>query len=200
MEGWTADVYFKKRIKYTLNRHPFQFDVAELLFSSHDIDIGTQFLIRQMINLEPTPTTILDLGCGYGVIGIVLARLYQEADVVLSDKDLLAVAYTQHNLELNRIANGRVYGSISIDDLPARQYDLIVSNVPGHIGDLAIEEDFILKPLTQLLPGGSYMFVVVHPLKALVESVAQRHDLLLTLLGDRGGHAVYSIMRAEVSP
>ncbi len=189
----TNDAYFKKRITYTLNRHQFMFDVAELLFSSHAVDVGTQFLLRQLLALAPAPRSILDLGCGYGVIGIVLAHGYPQAQVVLSDKDLLAVEYTQRNIALNNIANASANASISIDDLPPQQYDLIVSNVPGHIGDLAIEQDFILKPVRQLAPGGRYVIVIVHPLKPLITTIAQRHQLGLDLLGDRGGHAVYAL-------
>ena len=193
MQGWNEDVYFKKRITYVVQRHTFVFDVAELLFSSHDIDSGSQFLIRQLQKIDHTPQRMLDLGCGYGVLGIVLAQLYPEARVVLSDKDLLAVAYTEHNIALNQISNAQVYASISLDDLPPQRYDLIVSNVPGHIGDRAIEADFVLKPLAQLAVQGSYVVVVVKPLKALIETIAQDYQLRLALLGERAGHSVYQL-------
>ena len=44
------DLYFKKRITYSLSRQKFQFDTAELLFSTHEIDLGTQFLLRNVLD------------------------------------------------------------------------------------------------------------------------------------------------------
>ena len=195
MTGWVDDVYFKKRINYALLGQPFAFDVAELLFSSHEVDTGSQFLLRKLLATELNPRSILDLGCGYGVLGIVLASRFPDARVVLSDKDLLAVHYTEHNILLNGNTNARVFGSIGIDHLPPAEYDLIVSNIPGHIGDVAIEHDFLLRPLERLVRGGTYAFVVVNPLRELVEDVAQRHELALEMLGDRTAHAVYRIVK-----
>jgi 16S rRNA (guanine1207-N2)-methyltransferase len=193
MSGWETDLYFKKRISYAINRQRFVFDAAELLFSTYSIDSGTQFLLRFMLAGIEQPRAILDLGCGYGVIGIVLARLCPAAHVVLVDKDLLAIRYTQHNAAINAIDNAEVVPSIGMSDIPGRTFDLIASNVPGHIGDHAIEQDFLLKPLAQLQSGGAYWFVIVTPLAELVEQVAHTHHLALQEIARRPQHRIYRL-------
>lgn len=203
--GWTDDLYFKKRLSYTLNRQQFYFDAAELLFSTFEIDIGTQFLLRNLLinpqsKLIESPRLMLDLGCGYGVIGIVLAKFYPQAQVLLSDKDLLAVRYTAHNITLNEVSNAAVVGSVGIEDLPRQPFDLILSNVPGHIGEQAIEQDFVLGPLSLLSPGGAYWLVIVTPLADLIESVARQHELPCEEVARRPGHVLFKLGKAaEIS-
>jgi len=70
------------------------------LFSSYQIDEGTDLFLRTIDLTEPRD--IIDMGCGCGVIGIVLAREFPEAQVISLDRDLLAVRYTRHNAALNR--------------------------------------------------------------------------------------------------
>jgi 16S rRNA (guanine1207-N2)-methyltransferase len=193
MKGWEEDLYFKKRIDYAINRQRFAFDAADLLFSTYSIDSGTQFLLRYMLAGIEQPRSVLDLGCGYGVIGIVLARFYPEAQVVMVDKDLLAIRYTRHNAELNGVKDAEIFPSIGTADVQGKTFDLIASNVPGHIGDRAIEQDFLLKPLELLHSGGSYWIVVVTPLVELVEQVALQHNLSLQEIAKRSQHRVYRI-------
>ncbi|PLS81471.1 MAG: methyltransferase, partial [Chloroflexi bacterium] len=69
--------------------------------------------------LQPNaPRLILDLGCGYGPIGIILARLYPQAHVVMADKDMLAVRYARINLAHNNITNADVVGSVGMESVP----------------------------------------------------------------------------------
>lgn len=190
-----VDWYYKKRLGYTCKGHAFVFDVAHTLFSSFEVDDGTDLLLRT-IAVE-SPQTILDLGCGCGVIGIVLGRLFPEAQVVLADKDLLAVRYTQHNVALNDIERATVLGSVALESVPPGPYDLIVSNIPAKIGDDAIEHEFILGPLERLRPGGDYWFVVVSGLNRLIPSIGTRNQLKLKEIKKRSGYSVYHLRKPE---
>jgi len=190
-----ADPYLKKRISFTHGDHTLQFDVANTLFSSFEVDQGTALLLRAM-EIEP-PRRVLDLGCGYGVLGITLASLYPEAEVVMADSDLLAVRYAKHNCTLNGVSNVCVVGSIGLERVPPGAFDLIVSNIPAKIGDAAIEQEFILALLERLAPGGAYWFVVVSGLNRLIPKLGTRHDLRLKQVRKRSGHAVYRLYRRE---
>nr|MCU0492773.1 class I SAM-dependent methyltransferase [Chloroflexaceae bacterium] len=114
------DVYFKKRIPYTNRGQSFNFDVGHTLFSSFQVDDGTDLLLRT-IEVEP-PQTMLDLGCGCGVIGIVLARRFPDARVLMADKDLLAVRYARHNCQLNGTSNAEVIGSVGLEHVPQEPF------------------------------------------------------------------------------
>lgn len=187
------DPYFKKQISYNHAGHEYIFDVGNTLFSSFDVDEGTDVFLRFV---QPNaPRTILDLGCGYGPIGIILARQYPEARVLMADKDLLAVRYARRNIELNHIANAEVVGSVGMEAVPDVPYDLIVSNIPAKIGDTAIEQEFLLEPYRRLAPGGSYWFVVVSGLNHLIPRLGQRNQLRMKEVKKRAGHSVYHVRK-----
>jgi 16S rRNA G1207 methylase RsmC len=189
------DVYFKKRIDYYCRGQSLAFDVAHTLFSSHQIDEGTDLFLRTID--VAAPRTILDLGCGCGVIGITLARLFPAARVYSLDRDLLAIRYTRHNAALNETPNVSAIGSIGFEHAPADSFDLIVSNIPAKIGDEAIERDFILGPLAHLRPGGDYWFVVVSGLNHLIPGIGTRNGLRLKQVKKRAGHAVYHLHKPD---
>lgn len=192
MDG--PDVYYKKRIPYSVHGQRFEFDVGHTIFSSFQVDEGTDLLLRSVELAEP-PTRILDLGCGAGIIGISMARRFPEAQVVMADKDLLAVRYARHNAALNEVANTAVLGSVGLEAVPPGPYDLIFSNIPAKIGDLAIEQEFVLAPLAQLRSGGEYWFVVVSALNRLIPRLAPRHELKLKEIKKRSGYTVYRIVK-----
>jgi 16S rRNA G1207 methylase RsmC len=195
------DTYFKKQLSYHWREHTFTFDVAHTIFSSHEIDKGTDLLLR---TLDPPAdlvgnesARILDLGCGCGILGVVLARHYPAADVVLADKDLLAVRYARHNAHLNGVTNVEVVGSVGIEAVPPAPYDLIVSNIPAKIGDTAIEEEFLLAPLRLLRQGGVFWFVAVSGLNHLIPKIGVRHNLKLKQAKKRSGYTVYRLEHRE---
>lgn len=187
------DVYFKKRIFYTCKSQDFAFDVANTLFSSFKVDKGTDLLLRT-IDSAP-PRHILDLGCGYGVMGIVLARRFPDAQVTMSDNDLLAVRYASHNFALNNTPNTQVIGSVGLEQVPAGPYDLIVSNIPAKIGDNAIEQEFILAPMERIRPDGEFWFVVISGLNRLIPKIGTRNQLYLKSVKKRSGHTVYRLRK-----
>lgn len=189
------DPYFKKRIAFEHQGERLEFDVAHTLFSSHEIDQGTALLLRTL-DVE-APARVLDLGCGYGALGITLARCFPKADVSMIDSDLLAVRYARHNCALNNITNAQAIAGVGIDDAPPGDFDLIVSNIPAKIGDEAIEQEFVLAPLARLTTGGAFWFVVVSGLNRLIPKIAVRNDLRLREMKKRAGHTVYVLRRTK---
>ncbi len=194
-DGQVPDAYYKKRISYRSFEEAFEFDVGHTLFSSFQIDEGSDLLLR-LIDV-PAPTRILDLGCGCGVLGIVLARRFPEAEVIMADRDLLAVRYANHNATLNAVTNAHAVGSVGVAALPAGDYDVIVANIPAKIGDEAIELEFVQRPLELLRPGGEYWFVVVSGLNRLIPRIGVRRQLALKELKKRAGHTVYRVRKGD---
>jgi 16S rRNA (guanine1207-N2)-methyltransferase len=185
------DLYFKKEIPYKFYGLDFRFDIGNTLFSTYDIDKGTDVLLRYID--AKNPKSILDIGCGCGVIGIVLAKRFPESRVTCIDKDLLAVRYTRINAEKNYTPNVDAIGSIATENVADKKFDLIISNIPAKIGDRAIEHDFILKPLELLNPGGTLWIVVVAGLNRLIPKLGRKHKLHMQEVKKRSGHSVYRI-------
>src|SRR5258706_1586060 len=96
------------------------------IFSWEHLDDGTAFLLE---NLEIEPgQTVLDVGAGYGIIGLTLAP--QAKSVTLTDDNLLALRTAQANVELNGLQNVSIEPSDVYSALKGRKFDLIVSNPP----------------------------------------------------------------------
>lgn len=69
----------------------------------------------------------LDLGCGHGPLGIILAKTNSQAKVTMVDSNLLAVRYAKVNLIKNNVKNGEVLGSLGTESVTDRNFDLVVS-------------------------------------------------------------------------
>lgn len=187
------DVYYKKDITYPFMGIKFVFAVANELFSTFAIDHGTDMLIRHIVLHKPK--SILDLGCGYGPIGIILAKTNPDAEVTLTDTNLLAVRYTTINIEKNKVTNAHALGSVGMERVLDNTFDLIASNIPAKIGDKAIEEEFIMTPYTHLNPGGELWVVVVSALNRLIPQIGIKHHLDMQLVRKRRGHSLYRIRK-----
>ena len=155
-------------IDTTLAGQPMRFCTTWGLFSPREIDSGTWLLLKQFedgqIDIAPNDD-ILDLGCGYGPIGLTLARLAPQGQTLLVDKDFVAVDYTQQNIALNRIANAEVQLSNGLAHIPAeRRFDIICSNVPAKVGK---EMLYIMldDAYTRLKPGGRIVLVTISGLR-----------------------------------
>jgi len=185
------DVYFKKVINYLFGQEEFKFDVAETLFSTFAIDHGTDILIRAIP--QSKPKSILDLGCGYGPLGIILAKNNPQAEVAMVDKDLLAVRYAKYNIAKNNVTNAIALASLGVEGVKEKTFDLIVSNIPAKIGDEAIAKEFILDPYNLLNPNGEYWIVVVSALNRLIPQVCNMNNIKVKEIRKRKGHTVYKI-------
>ncbi len=133
------------------------------LFSPREIDDGTRLLLEYV---QPEPTAdCLDLGCGYGVIGLALATLAPLGRTLLIDKDFIAVEYANRNLLRNGIHNATAQLSNGFDQVePGRQFDVIASNVPAKVGKelLAL---LLHDAHARLRPGGRLYLVTINGLR-----------------------------------
>lgn len=187
-----SDVYFKKLLTFRYRRQELHFRVSQDLFSSHQVDIGTQFLLRTISELGAGPfLNILDLGCGYGPIGLTLKKLDDSSCVHMVDRDALAVAYSRQNAELNGLSCVKVYSSLGYDDVVPQNFDLIVSNIPAKAGKRVIQY-FLHDAAHHLRPGGLVAIVVVAPLEEAVDEILGTLGVRLLLKRNRRGHVAFA--------
>lgn len=133
------------------------------LFSPKGIDEGTRLLVDQLD--IPATADCLDLGCGYGPLGLTLAHLAPRGVTHLVDKDFIAVEYAAKNAKLNHLANVQAYLSNGFAQVPAdARFDVIVSNIPAKIGGELLSI-FLHDAYDRLNPGGQLYIVVISGLK-----------------------------------
>jgi len=162
-----ADPAYKKRIDLPLRGRRLQFDVATDLFSSHAIDTGSRLLIRSLEGVIAADGPLLDLGCGYGPIGLSLCALTGR-EALLVDRDALAVDYAAANARLNGLdPMAEAAPGLGYDDLGRRRFALIASNIPAKAGAPVIRA-FLEDAACFLLPGGRAAVVIIRPLAPLV--------------------------------
>lgn len=148
----------------TLCGQPLKFRTTWGIFSPKAIDEGTRLLLS---HLEVKPTDdCMDLGCGYGPIGITVAKLAPQGQTLMVDKDYVAVEYAKKNIEINGLKNADVRLSNAFSEVGEQQFDLIVSNIPAKVGKemLAIINQ---DAMDHLRPGGRFYVVSVNGLRQL---------------------------------
>ena len=143
------------------------------VFAQGRVDVGTAILFRE--TEPPAPGRILDLGCGYGLIGLAVAVAGPEAKVTAVDVNERAVLLANENAASLGVADRFRAGTPDAVD-PDATYDEIWSNPPIRIGKEALHE-LLLTWLPRLASGGRAVMVVGKNLGA---------DSLQRWLGEQG--------------
>ena len=152
-----------------LNERSLELTTRHGLFSARALDEGTALLLRELESLEPL-SRVLDLGCGYGAIGLTLAARWPNSHVDLVDTDIRAVEATTENIKHNHLDNATVTLSDGIREIQehASTYDLVVSNLPAQAGNDAIDL-LLLDAHDALNDGGSLAVVAVNGLRRYLQ-------------------------------
>ena len=139
------------------------------LFSARSIDEGTELLLRELEALTQA-ARVLDLGCGYGAIGLTLAARWPSAHVDMVDSDARAVEATAENIKHNQLDNTTVTLSDGIRELrdQAATYDLVLSNLPAQAGNDAIDQ-LLLDAHDALNDSGLLAVVAVNGLRRYLQ-------------------------------
>ena len=160
-------------VSATVWGHDLELTSGSGVFAQGRVDIGTAILFRE--TRPPAPGRILDLGCGYGVIGLAVAVAVPDAVVTAVDVNERAVLLANENAAALGVA-GRYLASTPDSVSADATYDEIWSNPPIRIGKDALH-DLLLTWLPRLAPDGRAVLVVGKNLGA---------DSLQRWLGEQG--------------
>ena len=153
----------------TLSGFDMRFYSTWGVFSPRAIDEGT-LLLLDYLEINETDNCI-DLGCGYGPIGLVMAKRAPKGRSCLIDKDFVAIDYSRKNAIANNIENADVFLSNGFSNVPRDQmFDVVVSNLPAKAG----KELFYLyfyDALIRMPPGAKFYVVTVNGLRGFVKRV-----------------------------
>ncbi len=146
----------EKTLRQKLLGDEFQFITDNGVFSKSSIDFGSRALISAFDKNDVTGP-ILDVGCGYGPIGISLAKTYGEK-VHMVDVNQRALKLCKRNAELNFVYNVEVYESDALDNVKI-EFASILTNPPIRAGKDVVHK-IIEQSFFALLPGGELWVVI----------------------------------------
>ena len=147
----------EKIIYGKINDLSFKFKTDNGVFSKDFLDFASKLLLEKMDFESILDGTILDVGCGYGPIGIYASYISKKA-VVMLDINPRALALSKENLKLNNV-EARVLESDCLDGVINEKFSCVITNPPIHAG-----KEVVYKIFTQsyevLIDGGSLWIVI----------------------------------------
>ena len=145
-----------KTLKYSYKNYEFNFLSDNGVFSKNHLDYGSRLLLETFLSCTFESKSVLDLGCGYGLIGIVIAKVLS-TNVTLCDVNKRALHLTKRNLDENKVScniiESNIYENIK------EKYDVIITNPPIKAGKKVVL-DFLVNAKEHLSAGGMLWYVM----------------------------------------
>jgi len=140
-------------IVYNTSKHSIRLKTADGVFCKHSVDFGSNLLIETVAK-EDIPNSVLDIGCGYGVVGISLGMTFDCA-VTMCDINERAIGLAQQNA---KVIDAKVFQSDGFDKVDAA-FDVIVTNPPIRAGK-SVYYSWFDKSIEHLNDGGKFYCVI----------------------------------------
>ncbi|UCC68016.1 MAG: class I SAM-dependent methyltransferase [Armatimonadota bacterium] len=187
----------RQTLTVTLRGRKLRLITESGVFSRARVDPGTRLLINHMEVGEEE--RFLDLGCGYGVVGIIAALLAPKGKVTLVDINERAVALARENLALNNIQNAEALQGDGFAPVAGRTFDVIALNPPIRSG-LRVVHHLIEESSNHLSPQGCFYLVgrTRQGVIRLAQKMSQTFEHVQEI-AKGGGYRVYR-SRREASP
>jgi len=144
-------------VKTTLRGRNFEFLTSSSVFSKRKVDLGTRVLIEAMV--LPQTGNVLDIGCGYGAVGISAAASNPKLHVVLTDVNMRAVRLAKKNVEANRVRNAEVRYGYLYEPVESMRFDCVLSNPPVSAG-MDVVKAIIAGAPKVMASGGTFQMVI----------------------------------------
>ncbi|NHN35130.1 class I SAM-dependent methyltransferase [Paenibacillus agricola] len=180
------------QIKETLRGRTYTFLTDAGVFSKKGVDYGSKVLIEAMD--IPENSDVLDVGCGYGPMGLVAASLAVKGKVTMVDINERALELTRLNAESNHISNVEIRQSNMLDTVIDLTFDRVITNPPIRAGKETVHRIFE-QSYQVLCPGGSLWIVIQK--KQGAPSAFAKLESLFSQVSEVGKDKGYRIIKAQ---
>jgi 16S rRNA G1207 methylase RsmC len=189
-----AEHYFTKKptselreqvITVLLKGEEYTFYTGSSMFSPSKVDLGTRVLIAHA-KVEPE-RSLLDLGCGYGPVGIVFAKI---AKVTMTDVNERAVKYARKNAKVNNVKIEVLSGDM-YDAVEGKKFDVILLNPPQAAGKKVC--NVMIEQAPKYLKKGGNLQIVARHQKGGKQFELKMQEVFgnVEILGRKSGYRVY---------
>ncbi|MEM3578260.1 MAG: methyltransferase [Candidatus Bathyarchaeia archaeon] len=144
-------------VRTYLRGKQFEFLTASGVFSKKRVDLGTRLLIESMS--LPEEGHVLDVGCGYGAVGIAAAKLNPKLHVVMVDVNERAVWLARQNIQVNKVYNATVKRGILYEPVKNLKFNCILSNPPVSAGIKTVKA-IVSKAPEHITHGATFQMVL----------------------------------------
>ncbi|MFP7446877.1 class I SAM-dependent methyltransferase [Bacillus infantis] len=143
---------------FSLRGHSFRFKTDNGVFSKKEVDFGSRLLV-EAFKLPELEGNILDVGCGYGPIGLSIAKSFPERTVHMVDVNLRAIELAKENAAGNSVSNAAIYESDRLTGVGGGKFAAILTNPPIRAGKQVVH-DIFEQSFEHLLTGGELWVVI----------------------------------------
>ena len=185
-----------KEISFEINGITMRLLTDNGVFSKNNVDEGSYAFLKVLLPLD-LGNTILDLGCGYGTIGLTLAKAHEEARITLADVNPRAVALCERNAGLLNLSPRVTILQSDIYEKIEGPYDSIVVNPPIRAGKTVTYRMY--EEAKQYLIDGGSLYIVIRKAQG-AESASRYIETIfgnVTLLKRDKGYYIYRATKSK---
>ncbi|MHA6534143.1 class I SAM-dependent methyltransferase [Paenibacillus sp. BAC0078] len=182
----------RRTIDTVLRGRSLRFTSDAGVFSKGDIDFGSRVLIEAMD--IPDGSFVLDVGCGYGPIGISAAYLTPKGHVTMIDINSRAVELARENARNNGVGNVTVMESDVLSAVSGQKFDVILTNPPIRAGKAVVHQ--IFEEAHEHLNDGGTLWIVIQKKQGAPSAVAKLESLFPDV-EEVGKDKGYRIIKAQ---
>jgi 16S rRNA (guanine1207-N2)-methyltransferase len=178
-------------IEEILRGHKYYFATDAGVFSKKGVDYGSRVLIEAM-EIERN-ASVLDVGCGYGPIGLAAAGLAKTGKVTMVDINERAVELARQNAQRNHITNIEILQSDMLAEVLDRKFDIVLTNPPIRAGKATVHR--IFGQAFEVLQSGGALWIVIQKKQGAPSTFAKLESLftkVVEVTKDKG----YRILKA----
>ena len=183
---------------YTLRGNEFKFVTDAGVFSKKTVDFGSRLLIETLEFSEIIDGDILDVGCGYGPMGLALAKEDPDRKVEMVDVNERALGLAKQNASNNRLSNVLIHTSDVYESVEGKSFAAIVSNPPIRAGKKVVHG--ILTGAFDLLKKGGTLTIVIQKKQGAPSAQAKMEETFgnaKVVVKDKGYWIIQSFKEEE---
>ncbi|KKK37042.1 16S rRNA methyltransferase [Mesobacillus campisalis] len=159
---------------FKLKGHKFRFKTDSGVFSKKEVDFGSRLLIESF-EYTHDGGKILDVGCGYGPIGLSIAKAYPDALVHMVDVNERALGLAKENAAQNAVENVRIYESDRLLQVDGGPFQAILTNPPIRAGKNTVHD--IFEQSVDHLSADGELWVVIQKKQGAPSAIAKLEEL-----------------------
>lgn len=148
----------RKTISSELCGATLSFTTDAGVFSKGGVDFGSRLLVESFV-MPDVDGAVLDVGCGYGPIGLTIANLFPDRQIQMVDVNERAIALSKENAMQNQLTNTKIYPSDGLLAVESSDFAAILTNPPIRAGKDVVFS-FYRNSFTKLVIGGELWVVI----------------------------------------